>query len=287
MTPSPHVFDVTEAEFAAKVVEASRHAPVLVDFWAAWCGPCQMLMPVLARLAEEYGGKFLLAKVDTDRERGLASTYGIRSIPNVKVFKDGEVVDEMLGAQPESDIRALIDRYIVRESDALRSAAAAAMGSGETAQAVELLERAAHDDPQNPKVTVDLAKVLLQCGEIERAQQLLDSLSRPAREEPEATALAAVLDFARIAQNAPDTQALEQALAATPGDLESRYQLSARKVMAAEYEAALEQLLEIIRRDRGFRDDAGRRGMLAIFELLGGKGDLVSRYRNRMFNALH
>jgi putative thioredoxin len=287
MTGSPHVFDVSEAEFATRVLDASQRVPVLVDFWAPWCGPCRIVMPVLARLAAEYGGRFLLAKVNTDQERGLASAYGIRSIPNVKVFRHGEMVDEMLGAQTESAIRTVIDRHVERESDRARAAADAALRAGDTEGAIALLRGAAARDPDNHRVHLDLAAILMRSGALEEAQGLLAALSREAREEPEAARLLGLLDFARAARGAPDTAALQARVAAEPADLEARYQLSARQVLAGEYEAALENLLAILQRNRQFRADAGRTGMLAVFRLLGDKDDLVNRYRSRMFNALH
>lgn len=287
MSASPYIFDVTEADFGAKVLENSYKAPVLVDFWATWCGPCKMLMPLLARLADEYQGKFLLAKVNTDEQRTLAMQFNIRSIPMVKLFKNGQVVDEMLGAQPESAIRALIEHHMVRESDSLRARAEAAYRAGDVTQTLALLEQAAQLDPDNHRVRLDLARVLLEQDALDQAENILNGLPREVRDEPEASALLGRLEFARIAAGAPDMAMLEKTVAAQPSNSEARYQLSARKVLQGDYEGALDQLLAILQRDRGFRDEAARKGMVAVFNLLGGKGELVTRYRNRMFNALH
>lgn len=287
MSTSPYIFDVTEADFAAAVLENSYQAPVLVDFWAAWCGPCKMLMPLLARLTDEYQGKFLLAKVNTDEQRTLATQFNIRSIPTVKLFKNGQVVDEMLGAQSESVIRTLIERHMVRESDNLRTRAEATYRAGDVTQALALLEQAAQLDPDNHRVHLDLARILLEQDALDQAEHILNNLPREVRDEPEAGALLGRLEFARIAAGAPDAAILEKTVAAQPSDSAARYQLGARKVLQGDYEGALEQLLAILQRDRGFRDEAARKAMVAVFNLLGGKGELVTRYRTRMFNALH
>ena len=132
MSPSPHIADVTQQTFESLVLAKSREIPVLADFWAAWCGPCKQLMPVLAKLADEYGGKFFLAKINSDTEQPLAARYGVKSLPTVKLFRNGQVVEEFMGAQPEKTIRALLDRHIPRESDTLVYNAMLAARSGKT-----------------------------------------------------------------------------------------------------------------------------------------------------------
>jgi putative thioredoxin len=287
MSDSPTIQDnVTEASFAERVLQASQHVPVVVDFWADWCAPCRMLMPMLARLADEYQGQFVLAKVNTDEQQALAARYGIRSLPTVKVFKNGEVVDEFMGVQPESAIRAILERHIERASDRLVDQAAEALEAGDEARARSLLEQAVDMDPANPRVKIGLARTLMQTGEPERAEIILDDLQGEAREQPEVKTLKAQLAFARIASEAPEREALERRVTADPADLEARYHLSAHQVLAGEFEPALEQLLEVLKRERGFRGDAARKALLAIFEILGG-GELVTRYRSRMFNILH
>src|SRR5690606_6986674 len=157
MSESPYIFDVTDSDFTVKVLENSYKVPVLVDFWAEWCGPCKMLMPLLAKLADDYQGKFLLAKVNTDEQVARAAQFNSRSIPTGKIFKHGRIVEEMLGAQPESVIRGLIERHIVRESDHLRASAEAAYQAGDAAQALALLEQAARMGPDNHRVHLDRA----------------------------------------------------------------------------------------------------------------------------------
>jgi putative thioredoxin len=287
MSDSPYIRDVTHGDFQAAVIEQSRETPVLVDFWAGWCGPCQMLMPVLQQVVESYAGEVRLAKVDTDAEQALAGEYGVRSLPTVKLFKDGVVVDEFMGVQPEPSIRALLERHITRESDRLRSEAAERLAAAETDAARALLERAAELDPAHTGVRMDLAGLLAGAGEFEAAEAMLAALPREAREGEEAKGLRGRIEFARIAQAAEDEAALRARVEEQPDDLEARYQLAARAIAAGRFEPAMEQLLEIMRRDRGFRDDAGREGLLATFNMLGDGDALSARYRRQMFNLMH
>jgi thioredoxin len=287
MIELPYIFNATRADFKTRVLEKSKDIPILVDFWANWCAPCRMLMPVLARLVDEYQGMFLLAKVNTDEERQLVLQHGIRSLPTVKLFKDGQVVDEFIGVQPESVVRAMLDRHIVHESEQLLAVAQKAFRAGDAKRAIAVLNEALNKAPDNHPLRLELAEILLTEGELDQGEKLLEKLPREVREESRANALFGRLRLARVAVRAPEVSILEQAIAANPADCEVRYQLGARKVLSGDYEAAMEQMLEILRRDRMFREDAGRKGLMIIFDILGGKDKRVSRYRNLMFNALH
>lgn len=287
MTRTAHSADVTLSTFSAEVLEKSRATPVVVDFWADWCGPCRMLMPVLAGLADEYQGRFFLAKVNADREQELAARYGVRSLPTVKVFRNGAVVDEFLGAQPEPVIRALLDRHIPRPADTLLDAALAAARAGRLDEALAGIEQAAGLDPDYDRVKFARARVLLGLGRLDEGEQVLNSVSIAAQGDPELAALRTQLAFRRIAAGSPPAEELGARIARDPGDLEARYRLSALKVLAEDHAGALEQLLEIVRRDRQFRDDAGRKTMLAVFNLLGGSGELVNTYRRQLSMAIN
>ena len=278
MSQSPYILEANSDNFDSIVVENSRRVPVLVDFWAAWCAPCQMLMPILSKLVQEYEGKFLLAKVNTDEQQELAHRYAIRSLPTVQVFRDGRPVDQFMGVQPESVIRDVLDRHIPRESDRLCEAAAAAEQQGDTDQALQLLQQAHAMDPSSLRVASQLAQLLLRRGDYEAAQSLLQEMPREARNEPEMETLKALVDFAMEAKQAPAQ--------AAPGDALASYRLAAREVLAENYAEALDRLLEILRTDPQMREKA-REAMLAVFKLLGDKSDLATRYRVRMFNALH
>jgi putative thioredoxin len=287
MADSPFVFEVTEQNFEQLVVETSHRVPVLVDFWAEWCGPCQMQLPVLLKLADEQQGKFLLAKVNTDVERGLATRFGIRSIPTMKLFRDGKVAEDILGAQTESVLRTLLDRYIERASDRVREEALQAERAGQPEQALALLRSARVEDPENPRLKLELARIAIGQGLFDEARQNLDALPPEARAEQDARRLMALLEIARSTAGDTTLSDLERRIAANPDDLDARLQLGGGYALEENYPAAMDQYLEILRRDRTFKNEAGRSGMLAVFDLLGNSGELVSRYRKLMFNVLH
>lgn len=287
MNESPNIYHATQGNFAELVLQNSRRVPVLVDFWADWCGPCHMLMPILAKLVDEYAGGFILVKVNSDEQQALATQFGVRSLPTVKVFKNGEIVDEFMGVQSESVIREILERHIERESDRILLEVRRALERGDSEQATTLLNKAVELDPSNPKVKIEQAKNLMRNGEPERAEIILDDLKGDQRDVPEVKVLKAQLAFARIATQGPNRARLEELVSSDPNNLSARYQLGASKVVSGEYEDALNELLEIMKRDRGFDDDAGRKGLLSVFEILGGSGELVSRYRALMSNALH
>ena len=287
MSATPYIFDVTEEEFPRRVLEPSHETPVLVDFWADWCNPCRVLMPLLAGLAEEFEGKFLLAKVDTEAERNLASIHGIRSLPTVKLFKDGQPVDEFLGALPESEIRAFLERHLPRGSDTLLASAEAALerGDGETAR--QLVEEAQRSDPGNPRGPLVYARVHASLGNFEAAETAFEALSLDQQQDPDVARMRALIGFGRVAAGARSATELESILSQDPQDRSALHELAARKALDGSHEESLELLLTLLRRDRTYGDDVARKGMLALFDILGGNGELVNRYRMQMFNALH
>ncbi len=287
MANSPYIFDVTADDFVAIVLDGSRSRPVLVDFWAAWCNPCRMLTPVLERLVDEFQGDLILAKVDTEDQRELAAQFGIRSLPTVRLFKDGQPVDEFMGALPEQEIRAFLDRHIARASDNLAAEAQDLIKQGRVEEAMKLVEAVRSADPGNARVQIAYARIKATVGETEEAEAVLAGLSADDQDKPEVLELRARMLFDKVASGAPSPEALEAALASDPGRSEARYQLAAHKVMDRDYETALELLITLMQKDRKYGDDAARKGMLKIFDLLGGSGELATRYRAKMFNVLH
>ncbi|HZA29716.1 MAG TPA: thioredoxin, partial [Gammaproteobacteria bacterium] len=251
------IIEANQDNFNSQVIERSKELPVMVDFWAPWCAPCRVLKPILEKLAEEYGGRFVLVTVNTDQNPRLALDYAIRSIPAVKLFRQGQVIEEFLGAQPERVIRTILERHLERASDRLRASASMARRRGNLPSAEQLLSQALEQDPENHRIHPELAQLLLDLGDYDRAEAILKKL--PANEQHEAPiiALSIRLKFARIAQEAPPESVLEQAIAADPDNTRARYQLSARQILKGQFEPALENLFEILRRgDRQFGDDA-------------------------------
>ena len=281
---STHALDISAANFQREVIDASRAVPVLVDFWAPWCGPCRVLKPVLEKLADQYQGRFRLAKVNSDDNPQLSAQYGVRSIPNVKAFVDGELVDEFLGAQSESAVRAFIDGLMPSPGEILRRQAAARSAAGDAAGALGLLEQAAeagHDDA----VYADMIEILLAQGHVAQATTIADKLGPLAGDDPRVRALLARLRFADDGKQ--DASALRARIEAEPANLEARLRLAGLDVAGQRYESALEQLIEIIRRDRKWNDEAGRKTMLAVFDLLGAQHELTGRYRRKLASLLN
>ncbi len=287
MANNPHVIDATTEEFQSQVVDRSHELPVVVDFWAEWCGPCKTLMPVLVQLAESYNGEFLLAKVNIDEQQDLAMQHGVRSVPTVKVFRFGSVVDEFMGVQPEGEIRSIIERYIERESDRILNDAVERFGEDESEAAMERVRQVIADEPGNRRAQLMLAEMLISSGGFTEARRVLDELPVDQRMEDGVQTLLARLAFAEAAAEAPSTESLKEALAADADQSESRYQLGARLLVEGDYEGALENFLELMRRDRNYEDDAARKAMLRVFELLGSDSELVGRYRRQMARLLY
>ena len=274
--------DTGVADFEEKVIDASRLAPVLVDFWAEWCAPCRVLKPVLEKLAVEYGGRFILAKVNSDQHQELAARYGVRGIPSVKAFVNGQMVDEFSGALPEGEVRAFLDRLVPSPADELRQQAADARLAGDISGALKWLADASKLDPDHVGVRLDAAEIMLDLNEADEASRLIGSV--PDDADPRVPALKARLQFMGAAGE--DEAALTARVAANGNDLEARLKLANLFVAAGRHEAGMDQLLEIVRRDRGFGDDIGRKTLLSVFNLLGG-GGLVSRYRRLLASVLN
>jgi len=282
-----NIADVTNETFQTLVIERSKDVPVLVDFWAEWCGPCQVLMPVLKKLVEEYNGKFVLAKVDTDVQKELAKTHGIRSIPTLHIYRHGERVEEILAVQSEATLRILLDRYIERPSDRIRAEARAAFQQGKLDDALTLLEAARQDEPDNHQLALDYAELCMRSGELDKADAAITALPRDVRDETEATRLRNLLNFAIAGKSAPEITALESTISSEPDNMNARYQLGAQYVLSDRFEEALETFMQMFERDRSFQEDVARNSMLAIFDLLNNEGELVNRYRRKLFMLLH
>lgn len=281
--------EVDADAFQLLVIDASRRVPVLVDFWAVWCAPCRALKPVLEKLAAEYGGRFILAKVDSDRNQEIAARYGVRGIPCVKAFVDGEVVREFTGALPEAAIRSFIDAVLPSPAEPLLAAAREARARGDADIARSLLDDAAALDPSNPEVHLDQVEIDIDAGRFEDAGRRLDGMPAASRDSTRAIALRARIKLVAAAGTTAPS-ALAARIESNPGDLDARFQLAAALAAEEDYRGALEQWLEVVRRDRRWGDDAARRAMLDLFALLGASpehDDLMREFRVRLARTLN
>jgi putative thioredoxin len=287
MSDSPYIHNVTFEDFQALVIENSFKQPVLVDFWADWCQPCQALMPILSKLADEYNGAFVLAKVNSDEQGELAAQAGVRSLPTVKLFIDGQIVNEFMGALPEGQVRDFLAPYITTQSDVALQEALAAYQQGQPQQALEIMNKALAEDPQNASLKINIAKLVANEGDYESASALMETLSDEQKEQPEARELIAQIKLAGQLKDLGDPAELEQRIEQDANDLEARLEMAQYLAASGQHEAALQLLLEVMQKDASFNDGAARKALLGIFDLLGSDNPLVKTYRRRMMTLLH
>jgi len=287
MSESPFITDANDNNFQQRVVENSQKVLVLVDFWADWCGPCQALAPILEKLANQYQGKIALVKVDTDQQTQLAQQYGIRSLPTVHIYKNSQVVDQFMGALPESQIKEIIDRHLPKEADYLLEEALTALTANDTDKAIEQLEKAHQLDSTHLATIVTLAELYIHAHRYADAEALIKAVSIRDSDHPEILNVKAHLQFAVVATGAPTITELTQIINDNPQDCQALYQLACQYALEKNYQNALASFLQLMQTDRKFQNDAGRKGLLAIFNLLGNHGDLVHQYRAKMATILH
>jgi putative thioredoxin len=286
---TPYIFDVTTATFDQLVLDKSFDQPVLVDFWAEWCAPCKVLMPLLAQITESYQGELLLAKVNCDIEQDIVARFGIRSLPTVVLFKDGQPIDGFAGAQPESEIRKILEQHVVMpppaEVDPLQLAQSA-FSESHFAEAEALLKQILSEDNTNAAALILYARCLAERGELGEARTVLDAVKSDEHKADLAGARAQ-LTFLAEAVSLPDAADLKARLAQNPLDDEAAHQLAIQHLSRQQYEAALDGLLKLFIRNRSYADGLPHKTLLQVFDLLGNDHPLVTAYRRKLFAALY
>jgi putative thioredoxin len=281
-----YIVNIDETNASALLIEESHKRPVVVDFWAEWCEPCKTLMPLLEKIAQEYQGAFLLAKVNADEQQGIAQQLGVRSLPTVMVIQGGQPVDGFAGAQTESFVREMLEKYLPKPWDGLVQQGLAAMERGEFNEALTPLRQAWQDSKQQHDITLTYAQALIEALRLDEAEALLDGV-RMADQDAGYEQLRAQLEIKREAAKSPEITALEEQLAANPDDLDLRYQLGVQYTNAGQYREAMEQLVAILRKDIDHGDGATKRMLLDSIASLG-KGDpLAVEYQRKLYSLLY
>ncbi|AEB60276.1 thioredoxin [Ectopseudomonas mendocina] len=290
MSDSPYIFDISgAANFEQLVIENSFHKPVLVDFWAEWCAPCKALMPMLAKITEGYAGELLLAKVNCDIEQDIVMRFGIRSLPTVVLFKDGQPVDGFAGAQPEAAIREMLKPHVAEPAPAAADpmeSAQALFAEGRFAETEALLKQVLTEDNENAAALILYARCLAERGELGEAEVVLDAVKGDEHKQALAGAKAQ-LTFLRQAADLPDAATLKSRLAQNAEDDEAVYQLAVQQLARQQYEAALDGLLKLFVRNRSYADGLPHKTLLQVFDLLGGDHPLVTSYRRKLYQAIY
>ena len=284
--PAAPIKDGSEATFMADVIEASMEVPVLVDFWAPWCGPCKTLGPILERLEREYGGRFKLVNVNSDINPELVSSFNLKSIPYAVAFVDGNAVAQFMGAQPEAYVRAFLDRLIPNPAELEHRCAREALATGRISVAEEALKNAIALDPSCDGARLDMIALLLDRGDTPAARMHYELLSERALNQSTYHTVRARMEAAETAAKLPPLELLERRIEEDGADLQARLDLADLHVARRDFSAALEQLLEIVRRDRTFGEDIGRVRMLEVFDMAGDQPDLVTAYRGQLSQVL-
>jgi putative thioredoxin len=276
------VTDVMDATFQSEVIERSSELPVVVDFWAPWCGPCRVIGPVLEQLATEYDGRVRLVKVNIDENPQVATQYGISSIPAVMAFRDGTPISQFVGAVPEPQARTFFESLVPSEADSAALAATQAAIAGDIDAAKAHYERALAHDPKHRAAAIGLAQVEFNDGDLERAQQLASRWP----DDPDAVSILARVQFHSDGAADADREALEARIAADEGDAEAHYALGKLLATQEQWEAALEHLMATVRLDRKLDGDGGRLRLLDVFAVLGNDDPLTQEYRRQLSSVL-
>ena len=280
------VIETSDADFERDVIQGSLKQPVVVDFWAEWCGPCRMLGPVLEKLAAEAQGQFVLAKAEVERTQQVAAAWGVSSIPAVFGVRGGQVVDQFIGVLPEPQLRLWLERLQPSPAEKL-AAEAAELDSRDPAAAEAKLREALTLAPKQATLKLKLARMLLAQDRAAESEELLQELANRGYLEPEAEELQAQLALRRMAREAGGAEQARAALAAAPGDRQAKWKLAQALAGEQKYEEALEQALELVQLDRRGLGEPARELMVELFRVLGADHELTTTYRRKLSSALY
>lgn len=282
--------DSTTAAFGKDVIEASRTVPVVVDFWAAWCGPCKQLTPILEKVVKSYGGKVRLVKINVDEHPAIAGQLRVQSLPTVYAFRDGRPLDGFMGAQPESAVRQFIERIVGADAEAdtatLLATAEQALDEGDVQAAAEIFAAVLQEDKQNPAALAGLARCYLQTGDVARAEQVISLVPPDEKKVAAVEQVRAALELARKAGAEDNRGELEKKLAADPSDQQARFDLAVALAARGDKMEAVDHLLELVRRDRKWNDEAARKQLVQFFEAWGFKDPAAIEGRRRLSSLL-
>lgn len=287
MSNSPYVFEATMDNFQQKVMDASAQTPVLIDVWADWCAPCKQLMPVLEKLAQEYDGAFLLAKVNADEQQQLTASLGVRSLPTVILVKNGQAVDGFNGALPEGEVRKILDKHVEAPKEDPYDTAHRLWNDGDLDGALAILSELNQKDPDNLKVLIDLAQLKAETGDLDTAEQVLDSLPPEEKMQPQAKQLAARVKFMKQAGELPPVVELEQRLADNPDNPEALHQLALQHVLRDNNAEAMELLIRLMQADSSYKDGIAKTTLIELFDKLGNSNPDVRTYRRKLYTLMH
>lgn len=286
MATDKFVIEVTAENFQEAVVENSQKVPVLLDFWAPWCQPCKSLIPVLHKIAEDFNGALILAKINTEENPELGSHFQIRSIPTVMLVKDGAVVDKFNGALPESGVLEFLKKHgVVNQLDAILEEAKNLSASGDFETLVEILNGALQEYSDNTQIKQELAKGLIRLHKLDEAKSILDLVSDADKMTNEYKALYASLSFSGEVLNADELEKLQEK--ASSGDLEALDKLAMNALTQGEYETGLEYLMQILSKDKSYNNGKSHKTLLDTLALLGNSNPLVATYRRKLFTLLY
>jgi len=286
MNATAHIVEIDESNAQQLLIEESMTRPVIVDFWADWCGPCKQLMPILEKLAEEYQGAFLLAKVNADEQQMLAQQLGVRSLPTVMVIKDGQPIDGFSGAQPESAVREMLDKHLPPPEAGALAEAEQLLADGDIPGALALYRSAWEESGQKLEMTLAYAAALVSANRLDEAETVLQGV-RLADQDARHEQLMAQIELGREAARSPEVEALEAALAASPDDHTTRVKLAVKLSQVSQYREALEHLLTVLRADKDFNNGEVRKVYLDTLATIG-KGDpLAAEYQRKLFSLMY